>query len=100
MKQAEINLKKDVATITITPPAFPIISNYSATPTTDPESIRTLLAQQVCGRVRWVESVRAAITTYKPTIMVEFGAGNVLTGLAKRIDNSLARKNFYGRESL
>lgn len=45
-----------------TPPkAFrlPLYTNVTAAPVTDPEQERELLVQQVCGRVRWRESVLA-----------------------------------------
>jgi [acyl-carrier-protein] S-malonyltransferase len=95
MKPAEIALSKDLDALTIQAPQHPVIANFSATPVSAPEEIRSLLKSQVCGRVRWVESVTTAIQTFAPTAMVEFGAGSVLTGLQKRIDSKLPRYNIY-----
>lgn len=95
MKAAEENLKKDLASLSIAAPKFPVIANYTGKPSSGPEEIRTLLAQQVCGQVRWVESVLYGVETYQPNVAIEFGAGNVLTGLLKRITPTLTRKNIY-----
>ena len=95
MKPAEISLAKDLDAMTIVKPRVPVIANFSAAPVSDPSEIRELLKQQVCGRVRWVESVERAIAEFSPTALIEFGAGSVLTGLQKRINPSLPRFNIY-----
>lgn len=91
MKQAEINLRKDLAQLSIKPPTFPIISNFHARALMAPDDIREALALQVCGRVRWVECMNLAATQYQITRGIEFGAGNVLTGLLKRINPAVER---------
>jgi [acyl-carrier-protein] S-malonyltransferase len=99
MKPAEEALAKDLATAGITMPRFPVYANYTAAAVRDGEEIRKTLQLQVCGRVRWVESMNAAIRETNPTMAVEFGAGNVLTGLLKRIAPELTRKNISGPEN-
>lgn len=93
MKPAEERLRTDLASVEIRTPKFPVYQNYSAQASSDPETIRENLALQVCGRVRWVECVTHAVAAHKPAAVWEFGAGNVLTGLVKRIDSSLTRVN-------
>jgi [acyl-carrier-protein] S-malonyltransferase len=93
MKAAEDKLRVDLGQIEIKRPAFPVIQNYTATASFDPEVIRENLALQVCGRVRWVECVQYGITHYQPETVHEFGAGNVLTGLVKRINPTISRSN-------
>jgi [acyl-carrier-protein] S-malonyltransferase len=100
MKPAENALRGDLAKVTINKPLFPIYQNFSAEASTDPEAIRENLALQVCGRVRWVECVQNAVAAYKPEAVWEYGAGNVLTGLVKRIDSSIARVNIDSPQSL
>ena len=95
MKPAAISLSKDLDALTIVPPKHPIISNFLAAPLTEPEKIRQALKDQVCGRVRWVESVEVATQQFSPDAIIEFGAGTVLTGLQKRIDSKLPRFNIY-----
>lgn len=92
MKPAEVRLAGDLAKLEISRAAFPVYANFSAQGLTEPEQIREALRQQVCGRVRWVECVTNAIAERKPEFAVEFGAGNVLSGLMKRIDKSVAAK--------
>jgi [acyl-carrier-protein] S-malonyltransferase len=68
---------------------FPVYANCSAVPVIRPDQIRTALKRQVCGRVLWVDCVQNAIADAKPDLAVEFGAGNVLAGLMKRINPGL-----------
>lgn len=100
MKPAEERLRKDLATIEIKPPAFPVYQNFTASCTSDPEQIRENLALQVCGRVRWVECVENALKESLPEAAWEYGAGNVLTGLVKRINSGVARVNIDSPDSL
>jgi [acyl-carrier-protein] S-malonyltransferase len=93
MKPAEENLAKDLKVLNIAAPKFPVFANFSAEPVTSAEAIREALRLQVCGKVRWVECMQNAIAQSKPDVAVEFGAGNVLTGLMKRIDASQKRLN-------
>lgn len=89
MKSAEERLRVDLSSLKIAPPKFPVMSNYSAEPLTDPEAIREALALQVCGKVRWVECVINAASQFDRVTPFEFGEGTTLTGLLKRIDPSL-----------
>jgi [acyl-carrier-protein] S-malonyltransferase len=100
MKPAEERLRVDLAGIKINTPKFPVYQNYNATFTNDPEAIRENLALQVCGRVRWVECVENVMKERTPDAVWEYGAGNVLTGLVKRINSSVPRVNIDSPESL
>lgn len=69
---------------TASPGAFlPVYANVTAAPVTDAATIRTLLVEQVTGRVRWRESI-AAMWDAGVTEFVEFG-GKVLGPMVKRI---------------
>jgi len=100
MKPAEELLRVDLAQVDIRKPTFPVYQNFTARPSVDPDSIRENLARQVCGRVRWVECVENAIREQSPKAVWEYGAGNVLTGLLKRINPSLVRVNIDSAEAL
>jgi [acyl-carrier-protein] S-malonyltransferase len=63
-------------------PLVPVIANVTAAPVSDAETIRNLLVQQVTGRVRWRESVRA-MEDIGVVHFVELG-GKVLTPMVKR----------------
>lgn len=70
-------------------PSVPVIANVRAEPVTDAEEITKLLVEQVTGQVRWRESV-AWLGANGMETLFEVGSGKVLTGLARRIDRSLA----------
>jgi [acyl-carrier-protein] S-malonyltransferase len=93
MKPAEDKLRKELAALRIQAPSFPVFANVTGVPAKNPEEIRELLARQVCGRVRWVECMHNAAAQSQTTTAIEFGSGAVLSGLLKRIDPKLTRKN-------
>jgi [acyl-carrier-protein] S-malonyltransferase len=100
MKPAEEKLRVDLAATQIKAPKFPVFQNFTAEATSDVETIRENLALQVCGRVRWVECVQNAINAHQPEAVWEFGAGNVLTGLVKRITPAVTRVNVDSPQAL
>jgi [acyl-carrier-protein] S-malonyltransferase len=79
-REMEIALKA----VTIAPPVAPLFANVTTKPTQNPVEIRSLLIEQVCGRVRWRESVEAMVAA-GITRFVEIGAGKTLAGMVKRI---------------
>lgn len=92
MQPAAEEMKAALADVAIERPSLPVIANVLAAPVSEPDGIRNLLVEQVTGAVRWRESV-ASMSSLGITDMVEVGAGKVLTGLARRIDRSLATAN-------
>jgi [acyl-carrier-protein] S-malonyltransferase len=78
-----------LAKVNVKPPSLPLISNVTAREVTSPTEIRSLLVRQVTGMVRWRESV-LYMKTRGVRELIEIGAGNVLSGLAKRIDRELS----------
>ena len=73
-------------------PRIPVIGNVSAQPLNSPSEIRAELNQQLTQSVRWTESMQSLIESGAQTF-IEIGAGNVLTGLMRRIDRQKARVN-------
>jgi [acyl-carrier-protein] S-malonyltransferase len=61
----------------------PVIGNVTATPESAPERLRARLVEQVTARVRWRESL-LAMAALGVDVVVELGAGRVLSGLCKR----------------
>lgn len=88
MQPAAEVMQQALEEVQLEPPCSPVISNVTAQPTQDPDVIRKLLIEQVCGAVRWRESV-LFMKEQDVQQLVECGSGNVLTGLTKRIDRSL-----------
>ena len=70
-------------------PVVPVIANVRAEPVTNADEITKLLVEQVTGQVRWRESV-AWLGANGMETLFEVGSGKVLTGLARRIDRSMA----------
>jgi len=89
MQPAAEKMREALAAVTIRPPGAPVLSNVTANETSEPESIRRLLIEQVTGRVRWRESM-LRLKSLGVETTVEFGGGKVLTGMVKRIDRELA----------
>ena len=70
-------------------PTVPVVQNADAAATTDPAAIRGNLLRQLVSPVRWSASM-TTMASAGLEVFVECGAGNVLGGLARRIDRKLA----------
>jgi [acyl-carrier-protein] S-malonyltransferase len=88
MQPAADRMAEALAGVTLKSPAVPIIANVTAAEVSDPETIRRLLVEQVTGTVRWRESV-AYMAEHGVTQVYEIGAGKVLSGMVRRIDERL-----------
>lgn len=84
MHDAAQALAAHVARTTIVAPVIPVISNITAQPLLTPAAIAAELPAQVESAVRWVSTIQYLIAD-GVTHFVEIGAGNVLSGLIKRI---------------
>jgi [acyl-carrier-protein] S-malonyltransferase len=78
-----------LAKVDVKAPRVPVVANVLAAAITDPAEIKRRLVEQVTGTVRWRECV-IAMAAAGVTQLYEIGSGKVLTGLAGRIDKSLA----------
>ncbi len=65
-------------------PEKPVFFNVTADSCVDPETIRSLLARQLCSPVRWYETV-CRMVEEGIEAFVEIGPGRVLSGIAKKI---------------
>lgn len=100
MKSAEEKLSKDLEKIEFKDPVFPVYANFSASAVRSGKEVKDLLKSQVCGSVRWTESMENLLRQEKIEQVVEFGAGGVLSKLMKRIDKDVARLEIESPESL
>jgi [acyl-carrier-protein] S-malonyltransferase len=85
MKPAEVRLAPELRALSVAEPSIPVIAGADGQPKrTSSECIEALVAQ-ICAPVRWEDVVRRlaseGVTTY-----VEVGAGNVLSGLVRKIN--------------
>jgi len=99
MRPAMEKLAAELARAALRDLRVPVVSNVTAEPYRTAEQARALLVEQVCAPVRWVESVQA-LRAAGVTLQVEVGPGNVLTGLAARIDRGLARASLADLDGL
>ena len=84
MQPAADIMAEALSTVTVKRPAVPVIANVTAGPLSDPSAIRQALVAQVTGVVRWRESI-GYLGSQGVSLLVELGAGRVLTGLSKRM---------------
>lgn len=84
MAPAASRLAHDLAAVTFGPLAFPIVCNVTAEALTDSGQASALLLKQVTAPVRWVESV-VRLRALGARRFIEFGSGQVLSGLVSRI---------------
>lgn len=88
MQPAAAKFGEALAKVRIDAPRFPVISNVTAQPVRDPETIRELLVKQIVSPVLWEPSMRWLVQQ-GATTFVEFPPARVLTGLLRRIDSSV-----------
>lgn len=88
MKPAADKLAVALREITFSEPKISVVNNVDVKCETDAEAIREALVRQLYSPVRWTESVQY-IAAQGVTQLVEVGPGKVLTGLTKRIVDTL-----------
>lgn len=99
MKPAGDALAAVLADTEIRLPSIPVLHNFTAAPAADIAELKADLARQVAGSVRWEECVRNLVAAGGDT-MIEFGPGNVLTGLLRRTLPEVRGFNVNSLESL
>jgi [acyl-carrier-protein] S-malonyltransferase len=87
MKPAEEEMALVLGATKFSTASWPVVQNVTARETTDAETLRSNLVKQVSGAVRWTQCM-ARLKELGVTRSIEFGAGKVLSGLAKKIDSS------------
>lgn len=88
MEEAKKAMEKEIEKVRFNTPRCPIVPNVYAKATTDVAIIKEGLVNQMTGRVRWVESMKA-IKDFGVDKCVEVGEGNVLKGLMRYIDKNM-----------
>ena len=99
MKNAEKEMKTHLNKIQFKKPIYPIISNYDAKCSANPEIIFNNLSNQMSNKVKWVESIKC-LESLKETNIIEIGPGKILTGLIKRISNKFTLSNINSIKDL
>ncbi|HUT62424.1 MAG TPA: ACP S-malonyltransferase [Anaerolineae bacterium] len=89
MKNAQKEFARIVMNTKICDAKIPVYSNVSGKPITDTDTIRNAIIDHLTSPVRWLETVSNMIRDGVEEAY-EIGPGNVLAGLARRIDGSLS----------
>ena len=90
---------KIVSDVRFRPPGIPVISNVTARPLTDVDSIKNELVKQLRNCIQWQGSVEYMMHNGVATFY-EIGPGRVLNGLIRRIDSELQVFNISGSEDI
>ncbi|HUT77203.1 MAG TPA: ACP S-malonyltransferase [Polyangia bacterium] len=88
MQPAAARLDEFLAGVAIGEPRLPVVANVTAEPNSDASHVRELLVRQVTSPVRWTETVRFLLGQGVRRF-VEFGPGNVLAGLIRKVDRDV-----------
>lgn len=88
MKPAADAVESALTGITVSPLAFPVVSNVEARPNGESERVPGLLVRQIDGAVLWDASVRV-LAEAGISHAIEIGPGNVLAGLVRKIEKSI-----------
>jgi [acyl-carrier-protein] S-malonyltransferase len=99
MEPALAEFSKVVSNVKFQPPVIPVISNVTARPLPDVNSIKEEMVKQLRNCIQWQRSVEymmhSGVTTF-----YEIGPGRVLSGLIRRINSELQTFNISGVEDI
>ncbi len=92
-------LAEKLAEVTVQDPLIPYLCNVEAAPVTDKSRVKELLAKQVCGTVRWRETMEHMLADGVDTF-VEIGPGKTLAGFLRKINREATVYNVEKVEDL
>lgn len=95
MEPVIAEFSKIVSNVRFHLPAIPVISNVTAWPLTDVDSIKQELVKQLRSCIQWQGSVEYMVQS-GVTTFYEIGPGRVLSGLIRRINSELQTFNISG----
>lgn len=99
MEKAKEKLKETLDAVNFKPPKYPVYSNVSGTPTSDPEEIKDRLYKQITSPVLWTQTIENMIKD-GADYFLEVGPGKVLQGLIKKINPKVTVKGISNFEEL
>ena len=99
MEPVIAEFSKIVSNVRFQPPVIPVISNVTARPLTDVDSIKKELVKQLRNCILWQGSVEYMMHN-GVTTFYEIGPGRVLSGLVRRINSELQTFNISGIEDI
>ncbi|MHB1951810.1 MAG: ACP S-malonyltransferase [Acidiferrobacteraceae bacterium] len=99
MAEAAEALARRLRDVALVPPRTPVLHNVTIEVAAEPETIRNLLAAQLCSPVRWVDTVRQ-FAAHGVDHLIECGPGKVLAGLNRRIIPAIETESIGMPEAL
>ncbi|MBQ9789826.1 MAG: ACP S-malonyltransferase [Lentisphaeria bacterium] len=100
MSEAGEGLTEVLADAAIQMPTTPVYHNFTAATSPDIATLKANLAKQVAGSVQWEGCVRNIVNDFGAEMMIEFGPGNVLTGLLRRTLPEVKYANINSKDNL
>lgn len=88
LQAAAARLETRLRTVALAAPSVAVINNIDVAVESEPAKIRSALARQAAGPVRWGDTIQAMAAS-GITHVVECGPGRVLAGLTRRIASGL-----------
>jgi len=99
MQPAIKGLEIAVSNLSFKDPKVPIVANFTGEPMTKAKEIKQELVSQLCGCVRWQQSIEYMIES-GVTEFLELGPGKTLSSIVKRIDKSAKATSVENMESI
>ncbi len=93
MAPAQQELEEAIHQTNFNVPSIPVYQNINALPSTDPETIKQNLINQLTGPVKWTQTIRNMVAD-GATEFIEVGPGKVLQGLVKKIEASVSAGSY------
>ena len=99
MEKARENMESYIQDLELLSPKLILINNVGATPLTEINKIKDSLVEQITNTVRWRESIDNMCDLGVDNF-IELGAGNVLSGLVKRINKTVNSGSIQNIENI
>ena len=99
MEKARENMERYIQDIELLSPKLILVNNVGAVPLTETNKIKDSLVEQITNTVRWRESIDNMCDLGVDNF-IEIGAGNVLSGLVKRINKTVNSSSIQNIENI
>lgn len=99
MKKARDNMENYIQDLDLLSPKLILVNNVGAAPLTETNKIKDSLVEQITNTVRWRESINNMCDLGVDNF-IEIGAGNVLSGLVKRINKTVNSSSIQNIENI
>ena len=99
MEKARENMESYIQDLELLSPKLILVNNVGAAPLTETNKIKDSLVEQITNTVRWRESIDNMCDLGVDNF-IEIGAGNVLSGLVKRINKTVNSSSIQNIENI